>query len=535
MPPGRRVAACTLGALLGLATLIPTAALGSRMRAAGSGVEVIQEVHHDVSPPLASMPSGGAAVSSSARHEHPARPLATGRPGLRDGALQTTTGPRVATTAGLSFAGVGAGDYGFSPNAAPPDPNLSVGATQVVQWVNESFAVFDKATGALVHGPVAGNTLWSGFGGGCQTNNDGDPIVKYDRISGRWVLTQFSVSNAPYLQCIAVSTTSDATGTYNRYAFSFGATQFPDYPKLGVWPDAYYMTFNVFNNASTFAGAKLCALNRLAMVAGSAATMQCFQLTTSFGGVLPSDLDGATAPPSGSPNYMLNFGTNSLNEWKFHVDFATPTNTTLTGPANIPVATFTPACNGGVCISQPNTPNKLDSLGDRLMYRLAYRNTGSNQVLVVDQSVKAGGTRRNPVIGVRWYELHAPNASGGATVFQQGTYAPNSTSRWMGSIAMDKVGDIAVGYSVSSGSVFPSIRYTGRVPTDPLGTLEAENTIKTGGGSQTGSLHRWGDYTSMAIDPGNDCTFFYTNEYLKSSGSFSWSTWIASFKFPGCI
>jgi len=521
--------------LLGLATLIPTAALGSRMRAAGSGVEVIQEVHHDVSPPLASMPSGGAAVSSSSRHEHPARPLATGRPGLRDGALQTTTGPRVATTAGLSFAGVGAGDYGFSPNAAPPDPNLSVGATQVVQWVNESFAVFDKATGALVHGPVAGNMLWSGFGGGCQTNNDGDPIVKYDRISGRWVLTQFSVGTTPYLQCIAVSTTSDATGTYNRYAFSFGTTQFPDYPKLGVWPDAYYMTFNVFNNASTFAGAKLCALNRLAMVAGSAATMQCFQLSTSFGGVLPSDLDGATAPPSGSPNYMLNFGTNSLNEWKFHVDFATPTNTTLTGPANIPVATFTPACNGGVCISQPNTRNRLDSLGDRLMYRLAYRNTGSNQVLVVDQSVKAGGTRRNPVIGVRWYELHAPNASGGATVFQQGTFAPNSTSRWMGSIAMDKVGDIAVGYSVSSGSVFPSIRYTGRVPTDPLGTLEAENTIKTGGGSQTGSLHRWGDYTSMAIDPGNDCTFFYTNEYLKSSGSFNWSTWIASFKFPGCI
>jgi hypothetical protein len=188
-----------------------------------------------------------------------------------------------------------------------------------------------------------------------------------------------------------------------------------------------------------------------------------------------------------------------------------------------------------VCIPQPNTRNKLDSLGDRLMYRLAYRNTTAGEVLVVDQSVKAGGTKRNPVIGVRWYELRNPNAAGGATVHQQSTYAPDSTSRWMGSIAMDKVGDIAVGYGASSGSVFPSIRYTGRVPADPLNTLESENLIKAGGGSQTGSLHRWGDYTAMAIDPVNDCTFFYTNQYLKSSGSFNWSTWIASFKFPGCV
>jgi hypothetical protein len=326
MQPGRRVAACMLGVSLGLLTLVPTTALGSGIRGGGGGVEVIQEVHQDVSPPLGSMSSGGAAVTSSSDHEHPSHPIATGKPGLRDGALQTTRGPRLATTAGLSFAGVGAGDYGFTPSAAPPDPNLSVGATQVVQWVNESFAVFNKTTGVLVDGPVAGNTLWAGFGGGCQTNNDGDPTVKYDRIAGRWVFTQFSVSTTPYLQCIAVSTTSDATGTYNRYAFSFG-TQFPDYAKLGVWPDAYYMTFNIFNNASTFDGAKLCALDRLAMVAGAAATMQCFQLSSSFSGVLPSDLDGATAPPAGSPDYMLNFGSNSLNEWKFHVDFATPANT----------------------------------------------------------------------------------------------------------------------------------------------------------------------------------------------------------------
>src|SRR6266849_7106690 len=162
-----------------------------------------------------------------------------------DGALQTEMTPAVATTAGLNFAGVGNGDYGFTPNAAPPDTNGAVGATQYVQWVNESFAVFSKSTGALIHGPVAGNQLWVGFGGGCETNNDGDPIVQYDKIAGRWVLTQFSVSTTPYLQCVAVSTTPDATGTYNRYSFNYG-NQFPDYPKVGVWPDAYYMSFNIF-------------------------------------------------------------------------------------------------------------------------------------------------------------------------------------------------------------------------------------------------------------------------------------------------
>jgi hypothetical protein len=532
MTRGRHIAAGTLGVVIGLASLVSTAALASPIRAAAGGPEVIQAVRHDVSPPLATMANSGAAAPSSTRHEHPTRPLPMGTSsGAPDTALQAAAGPSIATTAGLSFAGVGNGDYGFTPNAAPPDTNLSVGATQVVQWVNESFAVFNKSTGALVAGPLAGNTLWSGFGGGCETNNDGDPVAKYDQLANRWVLTQFSVATTPYLQCVAVSTTSDATGTYNRYAFSF--TQFPDYPKLGVWPDAYYMTFNMFNGSS-FSGAKLCALDRGAMVSGTAATMQCFQLSTSFGGVLPADLDGTTAPPAGSPNYMLQFASSSLNEWKFHVDFATPANTTLSVPLNIPVVAFTPACNGGTCIAQPGTHNTLDSLADRLMYRLAYRNFGDHEALVVNHSVMTG-TRKSFLIGVRWYELRTPNAAKGATVFQQGTYAPDSTSRWMGSIAMDKVGDIAVGYSASSASVFPSIRYTGRVPTDPAGTLGAENTITAGGGAQTGNLHRWGDYSAMALDPGNDCTFFYTNEYLKSSGSFNWSTWIASFKFPGCV
>ena len=501
-------------------------------QAAGhSAVEIGNAQHTDVSPALRDIP---AARRESGQFVQPlGRIPVAALPDHQDPALQTTVGPLVVTTSGLNFAGVGKGDYGFSPNAAPPDTNLAVGATQVVQWVNESFAVFDKATGALLLGPVAGNTLWSGFGGGCQTNNDGDPIVQYDKAANRWVMTQFSVSTTPYLQCVAVSATSDATGAYYRYSFNYGNTQFPDYPKLGVWPDAYYISFNIFNNGTTFAGSKICAYDRAKMLTGAAATQNCFQLSTSYGGLLPSDLDGTTAPPAGAPNYFMNFGSNSLNLWKFHVDFAAPANSTLTGPINIPVAAFSAACGGGgTCIPQPNTRQQLDSLGDRLMYRLAYRNFVNHESLVVNHSVQVSGNKHSLVTGIRWYEVRYPTAP---SVYQQGTYAPDSTSRWMGSIAMDKVGNIAMGYSVSSASIFPSIGYTGRAPGDPLGTMQSEKAILTGGGSQLPNLSRWGDYSALSVDPVDDCTFFYTTEYLKSSGTFNWSTRIASFKFPGCF
>ena len=523
--------------VLGLAVLATSGSMTATALAQGpaaGGVEVSAAGHHDVSPPLRDLRSGPRGLEQ--KRQRPLLPSGPSYQGAADPVLQTVAGAVIASTPGVNIAGVGNGDYGFVPNAAPPDTNGAVGATQYVQWVNESFAVFDKATGAIASGfPKTGNTLWAGFGGNCENRNDGDPIAQYDKASNRWVLTQFSVpSGGPYEQCVAVSTTSDATGTYNRYSFNYGNVQFIDYPKLGVWPDAYYITYNIFNNGSTFAGAKLCAWDRAAMLSGAAATQQCFQLSSSFGGVLPSDLDGVTAPPAGSPNFMLNFGASSLNEWKFHVDFATPANATLTGPINIPVAGFTKACGGGACIPQPGTSNKLDSLADRLMYRLAYRNHAGTESLVVNHSVKVSGTKKSEVDGVRWYELQNPNGANGATVFQAGTYSPDSNSRWMGSIAMDKLGNIAVGYSASSGTTNPSIRYTGRVPTDPVGTLQAEASIQSGGGSQTGNLHRWGDYSAMTVDPVDDCTFWYTTEYLKASGSFNWSTRIASFKLPGC-
>src|SRR5689334_20921410 len=276
-------------------------------------VEVSAAVYSDVSAPVSTLVGLAPAVADDKEKDKPLRVLPNMGNALNqdDGALQGVSGPLAGTTSGLNFAGVGQGDYGFTDQYAPPDTNGAVGATQYVQWVNTYFAVFDKATGAIATGfPKPGNSVWAGFGGGCETNNDGDPIVQYDKLAGRWILTQFSVSTTPYLQCVAVSTTADATGTYNRYAFSYGNTQFPDYPKLAVWPDAYYVTFNIFNNGSTFAGSKLCAYDRASMLAGVAATQVCFQLSSSFGGVLPSDLDGATAPPAGSPNFMLNFGTN---------------------------------------------------------------------------------------------------------------------------------------------------------------------------------------------------------------------------------
>jgi hypothetical protein len=496
---------------------------------AQSRMTIRRQVHHDVSAPLRDLISVAPKPSRIKHEAEPVRriPLPPGISTLEEDPLrQQTTVPVTPFTpvVGTSFEGLGAGQLGFTVNSAPPDTNGAVGATQYVQWVNESFAIFNKSTGALIAGPAAGNTLWSGFGGGCQNNNDGDPIVLYDKLAQRWVFSQFSVSTTPFLQCVAVSTTSDATGTYNRYSFTYN--NFDDYPKMGVWPDGYYETFNMFNG-NTFVGSDVCAYNRAAMLAGQSATQICFQQGSSVGGLLPSDLDGTTPPPAGSPNYVVNFGTSRLNLYKFHVDFAIPSNSTFTGPAVISVAAFTPLCNGGTCVVQPSTTQRLDSLADRLMYRLAYRNLGTHESLVTNHSVSITGGG-----GVRWYEIQNP--SGTPVLAQQGTFAPDASYRWMGSIATDQAGDMAVGYSVSSSSTRPSIRYTGRVPTDPAGTMEAEVNIVSGTGSQTGSLSRWGDYSAMTVDPVDDCTFWFTTEYMKTTGSFNWNTRIANFKFPNC-
>ena len=489
-------------------------------------------VHHDVSQPLSVMVQHAPPQDLTQREAEPLKriPLPAGLAGLEEDPVRQINAPTVQTpTVGLSFEGLGQGQYGWGSHTsvAPPDTNGAVGATQYVQWVNLSFIVFDKATGNKLLGPVAGNTLWSGFGGGCQTNNNGDPVVIYDKLANRWVMSQFSVSTTPYLQCVAVSQTSDATGAWYRYSFSYGNTNFDDYPKMGVWPDAYYETFDMFQNGQTYIGPDACAYDRTKMLQGLAATQQCFQQGSTVGPLLPADLDGTTPPPTGSSNYLLTYGTNTLNLYKFHVDWVTPANSTFTGPIVINVAAFNPLCGGGTCVPQPGTTQQVDSLADRLMYRLAYRNFGTHESLVVSHSVVAGSSG-----GVRWYEIQNP--SGTPVVAQQSTYAPDSSYRWMPSVAMDQAGDLAVGYSVSSSSVYPSIAYAGRLATDPVNTLQTETTVVTGTGSQTTGLSRWGDYSAMQVDPVDDCTFWYTQEYMKTNGTWNWNTRIANFKFPNC-
>jgi len=534
------------GLLLAGGRLSPGQAPQSPAPAPVRQFEFMPEVKHDLSPPLRLMkpipPYHGPHVTRTLGRVHPVHPYEPTNDPVRQRAVtKALTQP---ATAGLSFAGLGYGDYGFSVNVAPPDTEGAVGDTQYVQWINLSFAVFNKGNGALLYGPASGNTLWQGFGGACQNDNNGDPIAQFDKNAHRWVMGQFAVSGGPpYYECVAVSATADATGPWYRYQLQ--SSLFDDYPKIAVWPDAYYFSFNDFNQ--TFVGSAACAFDRSAMLAGQAASSICFAVNAPLGGFLPSDWDGSTPPPAGSPDFYLEWDCPSgqssctsstlLNLWRFHVDFATPTNSSFTGPTAIAVASFSAACGGGTCIPQPGGANqqKLDSLADRLMYRLAYRRYADHESLVTNHAVGSPA-------GIRWYEIRDPN--GTPTVYQQGTYAPDSNWRWMGSAAMDQSGDLVVGYSLSNSAplgcppgpdcVYPSIAYAGRLPADTPGTLEAETSVLAGKGSQTASLNRWGDYSAMTIDPANDCTFWYTNMYLKANGTFNWSTWVNSFTFNSC-
>jgi hypothetical protein len=489
------------------------------------------ESHRDVSKPLSSItairPTSGPPTFKR-EFTMRAAPFATGAP---DTALQSAPGAAAAPTIESSFDGVGNGFAGpagtYAVNSAPPDANGAVGRNHYVQIVNTAFAIFNKS-GTVVYGPAATNTLWSGFGGGCESNNDGDATVVYDRQADRFIISQFSVSTTPYLQCVAVSATSDPTGAYYRYSFQYA--NFPDYPKLGVWPDAYYETFNLFNaNGTSFLGPEVCAYDRAQMLIGATATQQCFTLSPTFGGLLPSNVDSASPPPAGSPNYILDFATNALDLWKFHVDWAAPASSTLTLQPSIPVAPFAAACNGGgSCIPQAGTRLRLDSLANRLMYRLAYRNFGDHESLVVTHSVNAGTS-----VGVRWYEIRNPRTT--PTVYQQGTYAPDARYRWMSSVAQDGAGNIGLGFSTSSTSTHPGVHFTGHLTSDPLGVMgQGEGVLIDGAGSQTEGLGRWGDYASLTVDPVDDCTFWFTSEYIPAVGSFNWRTRIGTFKLSGC-
>jgi hypothetical protein len=534
-----------MGCLAAVALTLPGLASAADESPTQLKPAVRRAIKSDVSPALRSMtplaPSGGEL------REIPIHPLVksggrtatTTEPSGVDLALQTTPPSGNMPDPIQNFEGINNVN-----NVLPPDTEGDVGPNHYVQWVNLSFAIYDK-TGTLLFGSAAGGTLWSGFGAPCETHNDGDPIVKYDRLADRWLMSQlavtFSPTFGPFYQCIAISQTPDPTGPFYRYAFLISATKLNDYPKFGVWPDAYYLSFNQFAQ-SAYGGQGVAAFDRAAMLAGDPdARMVYFDLFSRdrfLGGMLPSDADGPP-PPDGSPNFFIEvdfpegYPTDRgiLQVFQFHVDWTDPSNSTFTGPLILETDPFSAnLCNFGNCVPQPGTVQRLEALSDRLMYRLQYRNFGDHESLVSNHTVNVGGNQA----GIRWYELRKSGQDDWA-IYQQGTYAPDSDHRWMGSIAMDGGGNIALGFSVSGSATLPSIRYAGRLADDPLGTLgQAEATLVDGSGVQLHSSGRWGDYSTMSIDPTDDCTYWYTQEYYATTSIAGWQTRVGSFQFPGC-
>jgi hypothetical protein len=510
---------------------------------------LMQVVKFDVSPPLRQMQPifPGTATKNE---EEELGPIPVPKPGARfiDPVVQSAlarSGQPAIPDPFISFDA-----YSNSCGCSPPDPNGAVGPNHVVAVGNLHFQIFNKS-GASLFGPAANNTLWSGFGGGCQTRNDGDPVVIYDQLADRWLISQFTAA-APYLQCVALSQTNDPTGAYYRWSFAVGGgSNFGDYPKAGMWPDAYYFSTREFAGGTTFVGVGAYAFNRSQALVGNPNPQVISFLAPPSpayvvgDGLLPSDLEGMTPPPAGSPNFYIGsedphggYGApqNALTVWKFHADFNTPANSFFTLTNTLPTMPFNSIlalCGGGRnCVPQPGTANRIDHLGyrQRPLYRAAYRNFGDHEAIVTNQSVSAGTGPSGEVSGIRWWELRGLNTS--PSIFQESTYAPGLTDgihRWMGSMAFNGAGDIALSYSVSSGSVFPGIRYTARHASDPPGQMTlGEGTILTGTGSQTGS-QRWGDYTSLTVDPVDDMSFWVVNEYVPTTSSIGWRIRVGAF------
>lgn len=501
---------------------------------------------------------------------------------------QTAQGERPPLPLIDSFDGLGQGFYGPQGGIelrASTDNSIAVGPDHIVQISGVWLAVYDKK-GKPLYGPAPTNEVFQGFGGPCAERAHGDAVVRYDQLANRWLFvepiffptgagqgensggqagTQSGALAAPgqasapgaaegprpnppamlsapagepvegtYGMCYAVSTGPDPLGTYYRYAFS--REHFPDYPRPGVWPDGYYLGTS---SGDTVVQKHLCIADRAKMLRGEPATEQCIVMDgVNF--LNPADIDGQEVPPAGAPNIVMADGGNQLREifqsdvidyWKVHVDWDTPANTKAAGPLEIHVAPYHYLCDGqlSACVPQPGVGERLDSQGDKLMQRLVYRKIGDQQSIVASQSVsaQAGG-------GVRWYEFRL-NKSGDPYLHQQGTYAPGpgSSYRWAPSIDMDRRGNIGVGYSFGSASNFPGHRFAARQADDPKGKLTFHETVLVKGqASQTGTT-RWVDFATTAMDPSDDCTFWYVGVYYKEYAAYS-STRIGSFRVSGC-
>jgi hypothetical protein len=461
---------------------------------------------------------------------------------------QTVMGKRPAAVMAESFDGLGVGfvgPLGEVKTRNPSDNSLAVGPDHIVQIVNSRMAVYTKrgakfdTTGKVIFGPVVTNTIFAGFGGQCEKRTSGDAVVRYDQLAGRWlyVLPIFQRPpddpKGPYSMCYAVSQGADPTGPYYRYEFK--RPLFPDYPRPAIWPDGYYIPTST---GDTVIQKHACVADRAKMLLGQPATEQCV-IVDAAGFLNNTDIDGQQLPPPGAPNIIMAAGGTQLKQvladdgiytYQLHVDWQDPSKTRLTGPVKIAVAPYHYLCDGQLtkCVPQKGTDVRLDAQGDKLMQRLVYRRIGKQESIVGLHSVDtlSGGG------GVRWYEFRL-DKDRAPLLYQQGTYAPGGDYRWMGSIAMDKHGDIGMGYSYGSAGGFAGQRFTGRIAKDPKGQMTlTENVLATGGAAQTNTL-RWQDYTTTAMDPGDDCTFWYVGDYVQSEGE-SYRTRIGAFRMGAC-
>ncbi len=583
---------------------------------AARGAIVHRAVAHDMSAPLSELggtrstsmglratdiPSGALAPDPDDVVEQdtviPAPKIVVPRGGAK--AEQQSMGRRPAPTIVANFVGLGADFVGPQGNTVlrnPSDNSLAVGPNHVFQIVNSRTAIFTKE-GKPLYGPVETSNVFKGFGGACETHNNGDAVVRYDQLADRWLIvmpiftrlprradepaapragepaavsqrgqpgqpgsatelyqpphadptqlpeqagprTRPSGSRPPsdsgsYAMCYAVSTGPNPLGSYYRYEFV--RPLFPDYPRPAIWPDGYYVPTST---GDAVIQKHACVADRVRMLKGEDATEQCV-IIDDVNFLNNADLDGKQLPPKGSPNVMLAAGGTQLRKvleddgiyaWKYYVDWEDPSKTRVVGPEKIQVAPYHYLCDGQLtnCVPQPGTGRRLDAQGDKLMSRVVYRRIGNQESIVASHSIntsRGGG-------GVRWYEFRL-DRNRNVKLYQQGTFAPDSNFRWLGSAAMDGNGNIGIGYSFGGASIFTGQRFTGRTPSDPKGVMSLrEAVLATGEAAQENTL-RWEDYTATAIDPTDDCTIWYVGDYLLK-GSTRYSSRIGAFRLPGC-
>ncbi|HJZ74359.1 MAG TPA: hypothetical protein VKE51_21630 [Vicinamibacterales bacterium] len=516
---------------------------------------------------------------------------------------QTSFGTRPAAALVASFDGLGAGFTGPQGSALlrnPSDNSLAVGPNHIVQLVNTRMAIFRK-DGTPLYGPVPTNNVFKGFGGACESRNNGDAVVRYDQLADRWLIVMPLFSRAaerpdqpdvwkggepahvspagrpgqpgpaaplyqpprvppgtppdasaqnraagrrddsprgPYSMCYAVSSSPDPLGSYYRYEFL--RPLFPDYPRPAIWSDGYYVPTSTSDDriSEQVATQKhACVADRTKMIRGEPATEQCVVIeNVNF--LNNADIDGRSLPPAGAPNVMLAAGgrqldqifeADSIDVWRFHVDWQHASKTAVTGPAQIRVAPYHYLCDGQLsnCVPQPGIDRRLDAQGDKIMARIAYRRIGNRESIVAVHAVNttAGGG------GIRWYEFRI-DARRDVTLYQQGTYAPDRFYRWLASPAIDRLGNIGIGYSFGGAPHFPGQRFAGRLAADPPGSLTLRETVLVGGAASQDAT-RWEDYTQTAIDPSDDCTIWYVGDYLQK-GVETYSSKIGAFRMAGC-